>query len=247
MFSGEPETNDGTLNPARKRIQRSLVSDRLEETSSEKLSCPKQVSLIAAQVLKILKKLTKAELENFIVYLNDEERVLEECKPILFELADKNVTDVVILMKNAYGDKMVKLTLEILKKIDRNDLVQRWESNPKNREQASTDLGSASLHSSITAQTGASTMDHRVQTPPDLGSASLHSSVTAQTGGSAVVPQLHGCNVGGHVNITVNNQSDNKGEPAPTDNKGKEGVVILLNNALHIILSLHNPHYNTIL
>ncbi|KAJ8358668.1 hypothetical protein SKAU_G00151930 [Synaphobranchus kaupii] len=66
-------------------------------------------------------------------------------------------------------------------------------------------------------------MDHRVQTPTDLGSAPLYSSVTAQTGGSAVVPQLHGCNVGGNVTLNVNNQSDNKGEdhrePAPTDNK----------------------------
>ncbi|KAJ8332490.1 hypothetical protein SKAU_G00422790 [Synaphobranchus kaupii] len=179
---------------------------------------------MAGQILEILKELTKAEFENFKFYLNDEERVLEECKPIpRSELEDKNVTGVVILMKNVYGNKMVKLTLEILKKMDRNDLVQRWQSNPKNREQASTDLGSASLHSSITARTGASSMDHRVQTPTDLGSASLHSSVTAQTGGSAVVPQLHGCNFGGNVNITVNNQSDNKGEDhrePPTDNKG---------------------------
>ncbi|KAJ8332479.1 hypothetical protein SKAU_G00422680 [Synaphobranchus kaupii] len=178
---------------------------------------------MAGQILEILKELTKAELKNFTFYLNDEERVLEECKPIpRGELEDKDVTDVFTLMKNAYGNKMVKLTLEILKKIDRNDLVQRWESNPKNREQASTDLGSALLHSSVTARTGASSMDHRVQTPSDLGSASLHSSVTAQTGGSAVVPQLHGCNVGGNITVIVNKQPDNKGEDhrePPTDDK----------------------------
>ncbi|KAJ8349053.1 hypothetical protein SKAU_G00276420 [Synaphobranchus kaupii] len=93
------------------------------------------VSLMAGQILEILKELTTAEFENFTFYLNDEERVLEECKPIpRSELEDQKVTGVVILMKNAYGDKMVKLTLEILKKIDRNDLVQRWESNPKNGE-----------------------------------------------------------------------------------------------------------------
>ncbi|KAJ8349110.1 hypothetical protein SKAU_G00276990 [Synaphobranchus kaupii] len=182
------------------------------------------------EILEILEDLAKEEFERFQYCLNDDG--LEECKPIpKGRLQDKTVTGVLTLMKSYYGDKMVKLTLEILKKIPRNDLVQKLESNPKNREQASTDLGSASLHSSITARTGASSMDHRVQTPTDLGSASLHSSVTAQTGGSAVVPQLHGCNVGGNVNITVNNQSDNKGEdhrePAPTDNKGKEGVVIL--------------------
>ncbi|XP_064169553.1 protein NLRC3-like isoform X6 [Anguilla rostrata] len=54
------------------------------------------------------------------------------------------------------------------------------------REEPPTDLGSASLHSSITAQTGANVMDHREQPPTDLGSASLHSSITAQTGANVM-------------------------------------------------------------
>ena len=55
-------------------------------------------------------------------------------------------------------------------------------------------------------------MEDREQPPTDLGSALLHSYITAQTGGTAIVPQLHGCNVAGDINFNVYPQSDNKGK-----------------------------------
>ncbi|XP_061078824.1 NACHT, LRR and PYD domains-containing protein 12-like [Conger conger] len=69
--------------------------------------------------------------------------------------------------------------------------------------QAPTDLGTASLPPSLTAQTRGSTVDHREQQPADLRSAPYHS-VTAQPGGNAVVPQLTQCHVRGDINLTVN-------------------------------------------
>ncbi|KAJ8342177.1 hypothetical protein SKAU_G00321050 [Synaphobranchus kaupii] len=97
---------------------------------------------MAGQILEILDELNKEDFERFTLFLND--NVLEECKPIpLGQLEDKSVAGLVKLMRRYYGDKMVKLILEILKKIGRNDLVERWESNPKNsedhREPAPTD------------------------------------------------------------------------------------------------------------
>ncbi|XP_064169521.1 uncharacterized protein LOC135242401 isoform X7 [Anguilla rostrata] len=85
---------------------------------------------MADQIVGILDELKKEEFERFTFYLNDE--VLQECRPIpQGQLEGKNVTGVVKLMKSFYGNNMVKITLEILKKIDRNDLIQRLESNPK--------------------------------------------------------------------------------------------------------------------
>ncbi|KAJ8332057.1 hypothetical protein SKAU_G00429660 [Synaphobranchus kaupii] len=60
-------------------------------------------------------------------------------------------------------------------------------------------------------------MDHRGQAPTDLGSALVHSSITAQTRANVVAPVLSHVNVMG--NLTVNVQSNNKdkevsGQPA---------------------------------
>ncbi|XP_061087576.1 NACHT, LRR and PYD domains-containing protein 12-like isoform X2 [Conger conger] len=82
---------------------------------------------MAGQVLEILEDLTKEEFLKLKLYLNEE--VLEGCGPIpQGRLEDQGVTGVVILMKSSYHNKMVQVTLEILKKISRNDLVERLES-----------------------------------------------------------------------------------------------------------------------
>ncbi|KAJ8362898.1 hypothetical protein SKAU_G00117290 [Synaphobranchus kaupii] len=74
-----------------------------------------------------------------------------------------------------------------------------------------TDLGSASLHPSLTAQTGGNTVDHSEQKVTDLRSVPCHSSVTAQTAGNTVLPHISGCHVGGSFHLNVNIQSDPKG------------------------------------
>ncbi|XP_061086602.1 protein NLRC3-like [Conger conger] len=89
---------------------------------------------MAGQVLEILEELTKEEFLKLKLYLNEE--VLEGCRPIpQGQLEDKCVTGVVTLMKSSYGNKMVQVTLEILKKISRNDLVERLESGAEVRRQ----------------------------------------------------------------------------------------------------------------
>ncbi|XP_036376508.1 NACHT, LRR and PYD domains-containing protein 12-like [Megalops cyprinoides] len=50
--------------------------------------------------------------------------------------------------------------------------------------------------------------------PTDLRSAALTPSITAQTGGNAVVPQIDGCHVSRDLNVTINLSSDNKVSPA---------------------------------
>ncbi|XP_036378338.1 NACHT, LRR and PYD domains-containing protein 12-like [Megalops cyprinoides] len=56
--------------------------------------------------------------------------------------------------------------------------------------------------------------DHVELPPTDLRSAALPPSITAQTGGYAVVPQIDGCQVTGDLNVTINLSSDNKVSPA---------------------------------
>ncbi|KAJ8283169.1 hypothetical protein COCON_G00020190, partial [Conger conger] len=88
---------------------------------------------MAGQVLEILEDLTKEEFLKLKLYLNEE--VLERCRPIpQGRLEDQGVTGVITLMKSSYGNKMVQVTLEILRKISRNDLVERLESAPDNEK-----------------------------------------------------------------------------------------------------------------
>ncbi|KAJ8366601.1 hypothetical protein AAFF_G00348560 [Aldrovandia affinis] len=82
---------------------------------------------MAGLILEILEELKKEDFEKFTFYLNEE--VLEGCRPIpQGQLEDKTRTGVVTLMKRSYGDKIVNITQEILKKIQRNDLVERLEN-----------------------------------------------------------------------------------------------------------------------
>ncbi|XP_036395061.1 NACHT, LRR and PYD domains-containing protein 3-like [Megalops cyprinoides] len=54
--------------------------------------------------------------------------------------------------------------------------------------------------------------EDRVEQPPaDLRSATLHPSITAQSGGNAVVPQFVRSNITGDLNITININSEDKG------------------------------------
>ncbi|KAJ8371742.1 hypothetical protein AAFF_G00302490 [Aldrovandia affinis] len=85
---------------------------------------------MAGLILGILEELKKEEFKKFKLYLN--ETVLEGCEPIpRGRLEDRFETDVVTLMKDYYGDKMVNITQEILKKIPRNDLIERLENDLK--------------------------------------------------------------------------------------------------------------------
>ncbi|KAJ8283557.1 hypothetical protein COCON_G00024070 [Conger conger] len=72
--------------------------------------------------------------------------------------------------------------------------------------QAPTDLGSASLPPSLTAQTKGSTVDYREQQPAGLRSVTCHS-ITARSGDNA--PQFIGCS--GNINLNVNSQPHDTG------------------------------------
>ncbi|KAG9331625.1 hypothetical protein JZ751_018631, partial [Albula glossodonta] len=166
---------------------------------------------MAGLILEILEELRKEDFEKFTLYLS--ENVVEGCSPISWEqLEDKGVAGVVSLMRKYSGNKMPKLTLEILKKIRRHDLVQRLENDLEMRtsEQTHTDLRSASLHPSVTAETGGNAVDHTGQASTDLRSVPYHSSIAAQTGASVAAPQVHGCSVAGNMTVNVNIQPDNK-------------------------------------
>ncbi|KAG9331626.1 hypothetical protein JZ751_018632, partial [Albula glossodonta] len=143
--------------------------------------------VMAGLILEILEELRKEDFEKFTLYLS--ENVVEGCSPISWEqLEDKGVAGVVSLMRKYNGNNMVKLTLEILKKIQRHDLVQRLENDLEMRtsEQTHTDLRSASVSPSVTAEAGGDAVDYTEQAPTDLRSASLNPSVTAEAGGNAV-------------------------------------------------------------
>ncbi|XP_035262475.1 NACHT, LRR and PYD domains-containing protein 3-like isoform X1 [Anguilla anguilla] len=84
---------------------------------------------MADSILEILEELSNKEFKTFKFCLNYQ--VLKECRPIpRSQLEDKDRTDVVMLMEKFYDHKMVEVTLEILKKIPRKDLIGRLMSNP---------------------------------------------------------------------------------------------------------------------
>ncbi|KAJ8245544.1 hypothetical protein GJAV_G00271880 [Gymnothorax javanicus] len=88
-------------------------------------------AMMADQILSVLDELRREEFERFTFYLNED--VLEGCAPIpQGQLEGRSVAGVVKLMKSFYGNLMVKVTLEILKKIDRNDLFQKLEKYSEN-------------------------------------------------------------------------------------------------------------------
>ncbi|KAJ8366602.1 hypothetical protein AAFF_G00348570 [Aldrovandia affinis] len=96
------------------------------DRKTQTLGPHRQVSVMAELILEILEDLKKEHFEKFTFYLNG--TVLEGCRPIpQGQLEDKTRTGVVTLMKRSYGDKIVNITQEILKKIQRNDLVERLE------------------------------------------------------------------------------------------------------------------------
>ncbi|KAJ8351020.1 hypothetical protein AAFF_G00161250 [Aldrovandia affinis] len=92
-------------------------------------------------ILEILWDLKKEDFETFKWHLNKEQ--LEGCRPIPWgRLEDQSRPGVVTLMKDYYGDKMVNITKEILKKISRNDLIERLE-NGQSRSKAASPLSSS--------------------------------------------------------------------------------------------------------
>ncbi|KAJ8377658.1 hypothetical protein AAFF_G00255030 [Aldrovandia affinis] len=81
--------------------------------------------MMAELILEILDDLMEEEFKKFKFYLNEE--VLEGCRPIpRGRLEGNSRIRVVILMKGSYGDRMVNITREILKKIQRNDLIEEF-------------------------------------------------------------------------------------------------------------------------
>ncbi|KAG9329344.1 hypothetical protein JZ751_005646, partial [Albula glossodonta] len=195
--------------------------------------------VMAGLILEILEELRKEDFEKFTFYLS--ENVVEGCSPISWEqLEDKGVAGVASLMRKYNGNKMVKLTLDILKKIRRHDLVQRLENDLETRtseqtrtdmtsasihplvtpkaagnnvdlgNQAHADLRSASLNPSGTTEAGGNAVDYTEQAPTDLRSVPCNSSIAAQTGASVAAPQVHGCSVAGNMTVNVNIQPDNK-------------------------------------
>ncbi|XP_076137510.1 NACHT, LRR and PYD domains-containing protein 3-like, partial [Alosa pseudoharengus] len=90
------------------------------------------VSVMAENSLDLLfgtlDKLGSADLKRFRTYLS--ERTVEGCEPIpTGKLEDKDATDVASMMKEAYGgERSVKMTLTILRKMNLNDLADKLES-----------------------------------------------------------------------------------------------------------------------
>ncbi|KAJ8362487.1 hypothetical protein AAFF_G00372060, partial [Aldrovandia affinis] len=92
-------------------------------------------------ILLILWDLKKADFETFKWHLNKEQ--LEGCEPIpQGRLEDQSRPGIVTLMKDYYGDQRVNITQEILKKISRNDLIERLE-NGQSRSKAASPLSSS--------------------------------------------------------------------------------------------------------
>ncbi|KAJ8357975.1 hypothetical protein AAFF_G00047010 [Aldrovandia affinis] len=78
--------------------------------------------------MEILWDLKEDDFKKFKCYLSG--TVLEGCRPIpRGRLEDQSRTDVVTLMEDYYGDQRVNITKEILKKISRNDLIERLENS----------------------------------------------------------------------------------------------------------------------
>ncbi|KAJ8245561.1 hypothetical protein GJAV_G00272070, partial [Gymnothorax javanicus] len=91
-------------------------------------------AVMADQILSVLEELSRDEFEKFTIYLNED--VLEGCAPIpQGKLDGTSVAGVVKLMKSSYGNQVVKVTLEILKKIKRNDLFQGLEKSSRSFHQ----------------------------------------------------------------------------------------------------------------
>ncbi|KAG7487365.1 hypothetical protein MATL_G00022480 [Megalops atlanticus] len=87
-----------------------------------------QASVMAHLIMNILEELENEGFKKFQLYLNVD--VQEGLIPIPWgHLETKSVTDVVTLMMNSYGTEIVKVIVEILKKIPRSDLVQRLEKD----------------------------------------------------------------------------------------------------------------------
>ncbi|KAJ8372448.1 hypothetical protein AAFF_G00289480 [Aldrovandia affinis] len=87
---------------------------------------------MAELILEILEELKKIEFNKFKWYLS--RNLLKGCKPIpRGQLQVKYKTDVVTKMEDYYGDKMVNITQEILKKIRRDDLINRLEKSQETK------------------------------------------------------------------------------------------------------------------
>ncbi|XP_061078885.1 uncharacterized protein LOC133112636 isoform X1 [Conger conger] len=86
-----------------------------------------------------------------------------------------------------------------------NSTFVKWEGHSM---QAPTDLGSASLPPSLTAQTKGSTVDYREQQPAGLRSVTCHS-ITARSGDNA--PQFIGCS--GNINLNGLQRSGGSATP----------------------------------
>ncbi|KAI1893220.1 hypothetical protein AGOR_G00121460 [Albula goreensis] len=138
---------------------------------------------MADLILEILEKLRKEDFEKFKLYLN--ENVPEGCSPVLWEqLEEGSVAGVASLMKKYYSDKMVDLTVEILKKIQRNDLVQRLENDLEKR--AEQEHRSQDENYAETGQGGGEKpvepRDDSSKTAPEEGCVEPEMSVTEEPG-----------------------------------------------------------------
>ncbi|KAJ8377661.1 hypothetical protein AAFF_G00255060 [Aldrovandia affinis] len=81
---------------------------------------------MAELILEILQDLTKEEFGRFKFYLT--QGVPEGSRPIpQGQLEDQSRAGLATLMKGSYGDKMVNITWETLKKIPRNDLIEKYK------------------------------------------------------------------------------------------------------------------------
>ncbi|XP_036376437.1 NACHT, LRR and PYD domains-containing protein 3 [Megalops cyprinoides] len=165
---------------------------------------------MAQLMVDTLEELEEKDFKKFRLYLKD--NVLEGYKPIpRGQLEGKDVPDVVDIMMKSYGkEPSFKITLEILKKIQRNDLVQRLVEDTEKISHAQTSQGSEVTDPSREIPRVSARKNHVKPPPLPKRTTSLHPSITAQTGGTAVLPQLDGCTIAGDFTVNVTIGSDNK-------------------------------------
>ncbi|KAJ8358064.1 hypothetical protein AAFF_G00036780, partial [Aldrovandia affinis] len=121
---------------------------------------------MAELILKILDDLKEEEFERFTFYL----KRLERCRPIPpGQLEVKYKTDVVDLMEGWYADKMVDSTHEILKKIPRKDLIEKYGLE-KSVESRGGQTVSKRMHSSSSGAAGSDVSPERKRRVMEPGS-----------------------------------------------------------------------------
>ncbi|KAJ8270024.1 hypothetical protein GJAV_G00109470 [Gymnothorax javanicus] len=130
----EPDSEDGSLSPARARIQQSLPSSSLNKNGSETIYFPKKsllrtlMKLKEDEKLKLFQTLLSQDYPEYLQSLSTVERHHDypECHEM--ELEDPEVLHIAEKMLEAYGsERSLQITLHILRNMKQKDLTDSLE------------------------------------------------------------------------------------------------------------------------